>query len=1092
METPEIEQIRKRKEDIRMAMEVASYVGDLGIKILPGASWTPYYRDPAKRDEVLQQVMEGKIKPEAVDQRLLSPIGLTYDAREVHTLGLDGLVGKVRDMANMYTSFDHTGYLQYLASLQGKEISLQDATHLFSSMAANRSQAELIRKMGPTGRGQVREALKRNHDNSLSTIKDKKRTDKLLEVLKARWLKNQGIISPAQLAAVETQVEDEIIKIADSLEAAYMDYVDNGTPDAKRKLTDAIKGNVDDIKKQQDADRVDEFIDQMMEDPDALPDEVRDELEKMFNDFQGGATGPQGDMPPDFQGSMSPSMDEMKSGEKSDKITPLYTIEPPIKGYYQGTIYNRFNPREVKWECNPSMTKVTSGTAPKQHVLKGKIRNGSTIPLYMPRNYGVAPFTLPAGLEILKDENGTLYLKNTSGQDQDYSVDFGKEPHPSTKVPAAEERADMTSGTLSTSTQTYLNSLAGKSNAEKARAIIHYMKNILKLEYSNDSKYNMIYKRNPAEYFSEIEKHKQVDCDVAQTYFIALCRKAGVPARMVTGHSVDMVKDGKAIIHSGTGHAWSEIWDEQSSSWKTIDATPEKTKNDEEEKEKKDPADTQPEPDAPEEKNDLEAPPQEPRPDDQPPSPGDVQKKVDDAQDQVQKGDSPPPPPSKTTPESVREKMKKMMEKKPPQPAEQKPDGDSSEGEGDQQGFDEMQQEMDEMQREHEAMKRREAEARRQLDQAESLRDLEALKEQMGDEEMYDDAKKRLEDLLEQKEEAAKDKLKEEIQKMRDDGFIDEERAEELLRRLEDQDDVRTFEEVEQQLSYESNLYNQYVQIREEVMPLVEQWFEYFAERLPKIKDVDFSEDELAYSGRLDRREYMRPHNLLFGRVNNPPRIRRATAPRFMASLVLDISGSMQARMRDSRKLLIFFAELFHKISEEYGYIMFSISAFDDFVEVIKDFDHKYDSPERYQYGMGNPKTVKVRLMESTMARGGTDMGQAVWDTNRHLNEQKNAHPDFLSALYTISDGDTRGQLAGDQLRRFLAAEEQVWGEWWGDHIKCGFMLGPEYQKSVLAQYFGDRDSIAVPRLEGLIEKVMLRFDEDVQDFISRLPDQED
>jgi len=1091
VETPDREQIRKRKEDIRMAMEVAGYVGDLGIKIVPGNSWTLYYRDPGQRDSILQQVLEGKIKPEAVDQRILRPIGLSYDAKEVHTLGLEGLVGKVKDMANMYTSFDYSGYLQYLSSLQGKDISLEDATHLFSSIAANRSQAELIRKLGPTGRGQVREALKRNHDSTLSTIKDEKRTDKLLEVLKARWLKKQGIISQAQLSAVETQVEDEIIKLADNLEDAYMDYVENGTPESKQKLTGAIKGNIDDIKRQQEADRVDEFVDQMLEDPDSLPEDQRQELENMFNDFQGGAQGPAGDMPPDFQGSMSPSMDEMKSGESSDKITPLYTIEPPIKGYYQGTIYNRFNSREVRWECNPSMTKVTSGAAPKQHTLKGKIRNGSTIPLYMPRNYGLAPFTLPAGLEVLKDENGTLYLKNTSGKDQDYSIDFGKEPHPSTKLPVPEEKADMVSGNLSTATQNYIASLAGKSNTEKAKAIIHYMKNVLKLEYSNDSKYNMIYKKNPSEYFREIEKHKQVDCDVAQTYFIALCRKAGVPARMVTGHSVDMVKDGKAIIHSGTGHAWSEIWDEQSSSWKTIDATPEKTKNDEEDK--KDPKDKkEPQEDAPEEKNDLDPPPQEPRDDDQPPSPGDVQKKVDDTQDQVQQGDTPPQPPSKTTPQSVKDKMKKMMEQQKPQPGEQQPDGEPNEDEGDQNDLDEAQGEMDEMQRQHEEMKKKAEEMRKKLDEADSLREMEELREQMEQEEMYDDAKDKLEDLLDQKEEEAKDDLREEIQKMKDDGFIDEERAEELLKQLEENNDVQTFEQIEQQLSYESGLYNEYVAIREEIMPLVEQWFEYFADRLPKIQEVDFNEDELTYSGRLDRREYIRPRNLLFGKVNNPPRINAEAAPRFMASLVLDISGSMASRMRDSRKLLIFFAELFQKISEEYGYIMFSISAFDDFVEVIKDFDQKYDSPERYQYGTGQTKTVKVRLMETTMARGGTDMGQAVWDANKHLNEQKNAHPNFLSAMYTISDGETQGQLAGDQLRRFLAGIEQVSGEWWGDHIKCGFMLGPEHHKAILARYFGNKDSIAVPQLEALIEKVMMRFDEDVQDFISRLPDQDD
>lgn len=50
-------------------------------------------------------------------------------------------------------------------------------------------------------------------------------------------------------------------------------------------------------------------------------------------------------------------------------------------------------------------------------------------------------------------------------------------------------------------------------------------------------------------------------------------------------------------------------------------------------------------------------------------------------------------------------------------------------------------------------------------------------------------------------------------------------------------------------------------------------------------------------------------------------------------------------------------------------------------------------------------------------------------------------------------------------------------------------MLGPETQKAVLAQYFGDDNSEAVPDIRDLIEKVMTRFDEDVQDFIDNLPE---
>jgi len=390
----------------------------------------------------------------------------------------------------------------------------------------------------------------------------------------------------------------------------------------------------------------------------------------------------------------------------------------------------------------------------------------------------------------------------------------------------------------------------------------------------------------------------------------------------------------------------------------------------------------------------------------------------------------------------------------------------------------------------HEELKKKEEEIKDKVDEAKSLKDLEDLKKDLEDSEIYEDAKEKLEKMIEAKEEQAKDELIEKIEEMKDDGFISEERAEEMLNKLESGEaDLEDFKEAEAQLSYESRLYNEYAEIKQEIMPLVEEWYRFFAERLPKISDIDYDEDTLTRRGKLDRRSISKPRNLVFGLTQNPPIIKRSVQPRFMASIVMDISGSMSHRIKDARKLLVFFAELFEKISEEFGYIKYSISAFDDVVELIKDFDQKYDSPDRYDFG-GQEKTIKVRLMETTMARGGTDMGRAIWDSNRKLNDEKNKHPDYLSAMYTVSDGETGGELAGDQLKRFMEGEQEFWGEWWGDHMKCGFMLGPESQKSILEKYFGDDDSIAVPKIEELIEKVMLRFDEDVMNFINRLPEE--
>ena len=94
------------------------------------------------------------------------------------------------------------------------------------------------------------------------------------------------------------------------------------------------------------------------------------------------------------------------------------------------------------------------------------------------------------------------------------------------------------------------------------------------LKYSNDSSFNAVYGAgNPNQYFARIEQHKQADCDVANTYFVNLLWKAGIKARLVSGHYVKVKdKQNAAVISSGTGHAWAEVWDGRA--WQKLDATP--------------------------------------------------------------------------------------------------------------------------------------------------------------------------------------------------------------------------------------------------------------------------------------------------------------------------------------------------------------------------------------------------------------------------------------------------------------------------------------------------------------------------------------
>lgn len=1081
-------------------MEISSYLGATGIKVLPGKQWGVHYKDPQRREEILQGVLSGRISPDQVNIEDLKPAGMSYPLQEAGEVGLQSLLGKVRDRANFYEHFDYNAYLDFLSGLSGHEVDLETATRLFNSIGRSRVQSELLRTLGATGKMQLKSSLQ---DEARSLLQAPKagRVDSLLELLKMRWLEKHGLVSPSDREQASAKAGQAVAALASELDDAYVDYVQTGSPASKSKLVEAVRGSFEKIKKQVKADQVDEAVDAMLKNYDDLPPEIQQQIDQAFDDFQ--PLG--GDSVPEARDTQDLSMNEMEDVPEGQKIEPLYTVDPPITGYYRGQIYSRFNARTLEWELDSNRNFVVP-SAGSEHVMQGKkINPGSTVVFFLPGTGKYEPALIPSGTQLSMDKNGTYYLTNLTSSPIVYDVSFGKKQSLNNKPPLEDEKKDVAGGGLSLATRNYVNSLRGKSNIEKAQAIIHYMKNVLGLQYSTDSKYNRIYKSKSARYFLEIEKHKQVDCKVAQTYFIALCRLAGIPSRMITGHSVDLVQDGKAVLHSGTGHAWTEIWDEQSGSWQSIDATPEK---DEQEKKGQQGGDGGGG-NAPKEDTDIEAPPKEQTGDS--PSPEQLKKKVDDQVEQTQGQSGQSSGESQSggksgdqgegqsggqsgPPDNAKEKLQQIAEQQSGgQEASQSGQsggsaGSESGGEGQisEQDWNEMQRQMEEMQQEHQEMSQKAAELQEKLRQTESLKDLKSLEKELEEAELYDEVKDQLEEALEAKKDQAKKELKEEIEKMMQDGFITEEEAERLLQELE-ADDMDTYMKIEQQLEHESALYNEYEEIRQEVMPLVNKWFEFFAERLPKIEEIDYDEDARTRRGRFDRRSISRPRNLLFGQTQNPPVISRSTVPRFMASLVIDISGSMSSRMRDARKLLIFFSELFDKISEEFGYIKFSISAFDTAVELIKDFNYEYGAPTRYDFG-GSEKTVKVRLMEMTMARGGTDMGKAVWDANKRLNDEKLDHPDYLSALYTISDGETSGELAGASLSQFLAGQKEFWGEWWGEHMKCGFMLGPESQKSVLSQYFGEDDSESVPQIEELIEKVMTRFDEDVQNFIDNLP----
>lgn len=368
-----------------------------------------------------------------------------------------------------------------------------------------------------------------------------------------------------------------------------------------------------------------------------------------------------------------------------------------------------------------------------------------------------------------------------------------------------------------------------------------------------------------------------------------------------------------------------------------------------------------------------------------------------------------------------------------------------------------------------------------QLQQAQQFQELEKLKEQIAESDLFDDLREELKNMAEAKEQQKKGEIKDELDAMTDDGFMDDERRNQLEQELE-QRTAAELDQIREAIERENRLYHEYDSIREEVRPLVEEWFRFFAERLPRHEEVEQDEDSLTRQGSFNRRSIMRPRNLLFGTVKNPRQIKPSVHPRFLASVLVDVSGSMEGqKLRDARKLLVFYSELFSRISEAFGYIRFSVDIFSDGVTSIKDFEQEYDSPQRYDFGDGAPSTVKVRLMERLRTQGGTNMLAGIQRAAAGLNRQRERYPDYASAMYFIGDGgDTCGN--AQNIREFLKRNDAERG--FGEHLHSAILLGDESQRRELADIFGDDHTNVAPNFDELIEQSMGKFADDIEAYL--------
>lgn len=1009
---------------------LASQAAEGGLKTLPGKSWAFHYPNGGEaRQAAISGLLTGTARPEEVVGDL-KPDVLIYDVSDLEQEGLSTVTAKVRDVSSYVTHYDYPRFAQFVSKMKGTDITSETVQALYDGIAQSRIRKKMIDAYGYTGRKQIEEALRIEAEKTAQQIGNLPMVEKVLGALKMNWLTEDLQLARSEQrdqAVGQLSIEDQ--ELYEQLRNSYQEYVRRGDESAYESMVRGIKENIVQIQKE----------------PEPEKDESLEQLEKELEQYKDKAVPPvtPGDpgIPPDDSDEYhTPGVAPWETKEQARakpyfEITPSGSSTKPMTGYYASGRKSYYDVDSKTWSKRKQLSSYSTNIAGVERQSISGITDGGLKSIPIPNGYGLDISSLKftdEKPEISRDQNGCFYIR-TDGN-CNFSIDFLKEDPIFTSPPIAEDTTLIHRGELSSETEMAMNSVIG-GPLEKAGQLRKYL--LSKHFYPGDGndlqmaqalQLKLRSESTGDNYIQNLDKSEYLECYSSDTLYIAMLRKVGIPSRLVIGHRVEKAREGKATINSQTGHAWTEVWD--GSAWIRMDATPRpKQQKQDEDKDQGSPS---------EEAQDGGIDRQ-----DQP---------IDSAQGKQGEGGQ-------------------QAEASGPSQMGEASDQDVAQGESD---LSNAQQFSEQANQEKHSLDQ-------QVQDSQSFQDLKKLEQETQDSDLFDDMKQDLQKKLEAKEEQMKEVIKENLDEMEKDGFLDEERREKLEKQLEEKE-LMELDRVKEQIEQENHMFNEYQDIKEEVMPLVDQWFKYFAERLPRQEEVEVDEDSLTRQGAFNRHSVMKPRNLLFGTVKNPRMIKPSIKPKFLASVMVDVSESMEGeKLNMARKQLIFYNELFSKISSEFGFIRYANNIFSDNIVELKGYNQDYDSPTRYDWGDGTRSTVKVRLMESLQAEGGTDMLPAIQKAAEDLNMETFEYPDYASALYFVGDGgDTSGN--AERIKEFLKLADSERG--FGEHMLSAIMLGDESQRRELAAIFGDEHTTVAPDFESLIEQSMYKFDEDIEDYL--------
>ncbi len=286
-------------------------------------------------------------------------------------------------------------------------------------------------------------------------------------------------------------------------------------------------------------------------------------------------------IPPPPASAMNMEMQDLEKQEGEPR--PFFSVHPFYGGYFREQLFERWNSAMLTWEASPSVQE----SLPQEpldtllvRTLSGAARGGQQMALPLPYDWSIDQDSIQTdapkeAIHFTHDQHGNVFLLIDTSGVWSYQMRIGRKVRRISRrsSPTAEDQAMQARMPKELKEQVRETAAARLSSKGKADMLVKTVRD--HLEYSTDPNMNAVYRSNPAAYFERIWEKKQADCKVSNTEAAAPLRLATIPCRMVGGHYVKIKsKDDRALLTSGTGHAWLEVYDQDTAMWFKADATP--------------------------------------------------------------------------------------------------------------------------------------------------------------------------------------------------------------------------------------------------------------------------------------------------------------------------------------------------------------------------------------------------------------------------------------------------------------------------------------------------------------------------------------